>query len=149
MPSGKWTRRESKQNWVRFITYLLPRSAYLPFNKRHTYIKEIAARDRELSNTFYVPPSRTSRPNSPYSSGSGYNSPGTNSGYVTPREAREEAWRLEAEEKARPGKVEMREMYKELNGRKARTKGKFGSAAAGLRDKGGWGGGGGGGDDDY
>jgi len=57
---------------------------------------------------------------------------------VTPREAREEAWRLEAEGQAKPGKIEMREMYKDLGGRKAKTKGKFG-ATGGFRDKGGWG----------
>jgi len=119
LPTGKWTRRESKQNW------------------RQSYMKDVAAKDREMSNTFYVAPSRTSRPNSPYGNGSGYGS-GSGSGYATPREAREEAWKLEADEKARPGKVEMREMYKELNGRKARAKGKFGGSTAGLRDKGGW-----------
>ena len=72
-------------------------------------------------------------PNSPSRSGS---APG--SGYVTPRELREEAWRLEAEEKEKPTKNEMREMYKELGGRKAKAKGKFGGA---TRDKGGWDGG--------
>lgn len=58
------------------------------------------------------------------------------SGYQTPREQKEEQWRLEEEAAARPGKVEMREMYKELGGRKARTKTKLGST--GVRDKGGW-----------
>ena len=57
------------------------------------------------------------------------------SGTQTPREIREEKWRQEAETTSRPSKVEMREMYKELGGRKARSKAKFGGA---VRDKGGW-----------
>jgi len=57
------------------------------------------------------------------------------SGYQTPREIREEQWRAEAEA-TKPGKLEMREMYKELGGRKAKSKAKFGSP--GIRDKGGW-----------
>jgi hypothetical protein len=65
------------------------------------------------------------------------------SGYQTPRELKEERWRLEAEAAARPGKVEMRSIYKELGGRKARAKTKLGSAG-GVRDKGGWEGEGGG-----
>ena len=68
--------------------------------------------------------------------GSGYNTPSKGvSGYQTPREIKEEQWRCEAEA-AKPGKVEMREMYKELGGRKAKTKLKFGSP--GMRDRGGW-----------
>lgn len=59
------------------------------------------------------------------------------SGSQTPREVREERWRLEAAAVDRPGKVEMREMYKELNGRKAKAKGKLGGTT-GIRDKGGW-----------
>ena len=59
----------------------------------------------------------------------------TPSGAQTPREIREEKWRFEAEAKEKPGKLEMREMYKELGGRKARGKGKFGAT---TRDKGGW-----------
>jgi len=55
------------------------------------------------------------------------------SGDQTPKELREEKWRLETE---RPGKLEMREFYKELGGRKPRTKAKVGST--GIRDKGGW-----------
>ena len=45
---------------------------------------------------------------------------------------------MEAETTGRPSKVEMREMYKELGGRKARGKGKVGMEA-GARDRGGWG----------
>jgi hypothetical protein len=58
------------------------------------------------------------------------------SGYQTPREIKEEQWKLEAESGIKPGKQEMREMYKELGGRKAKTKLKLGSS--GVRDKGGW-----------
>ena len=72
----------------------------------------------------------------PQSSRSGYASP--RSGQQTPREIREEKWRVEAETTARPTKVEMREAYKELAGRKARGKGKLGGTA-GMRDRGGWG----------
>jgi hypothetical protein len=69
----------------------------------------------------------------------GYATPPTiSSGYSTPREVREERW---AQENSAVlggpgglGKVEMREMYKELGGRKAKTKNKIG----GGRDKGGW-----------
>jgi hypothetical protein len=59
------------------------------------------------------------------------------SGHLTPREIREERWRLEAEAVEKPGKIEMREMYKELNGRKSKAKGKLGGTV-GIRDKGGW-----------
>jgi len=72
-----------------------------------------------------------------YSRGSGYSSPALASGYQTPRELKEEKWRQEAEGAAKPGKVEMREMYKELGGRKAKGKGKLGSSGV-ARDKGGW-----------
>ena len=71
----------------------------------------------------------------PYSRSSGYSTP-TASGHQTPREQREERWRLEAEAVDKPGKLEMREMYKELGGRKAKTKSKIGGATS--RDKGGW-----------
>ena len=64
--------------------------------------------------------------------GSGTVSP-TSSGDQTPKELKEERWRLEAD---RPGKLEMREFYKELGGRKPKTKAKVGST--GIRDKGGW-----------
>lgn len=48
---------------------------------------------------------------------------------------REEQWRVETEV-SKPGKIEMREMYKELGGRKARNKTKVGATTS--RDKGGW-----------
>ncbi|KAF5356124.1 hypothetical protein D9756_004286 [Leucocoprinus leucothites] len=100
LPPGKWTKRESKQNW------------------RVIHLKTL--RDR-------------SPPSTPFSrSSSAYNS-----GYQTPREIKEEQWRIEAEPTSRPSKIEMREMYKELGGRKARSKAKFGSSGP-LRDKGGW-----------
>ncbi|KAI0668629.1 hypothetical protein C8Q78DRAFT_1045233 [Trametes maxima] len=106
LPPGKWTKRESKQNW---------RTIYLG--------------------------SVPNRP-APTMSRSGYESP--RSGQQTPREMREEKWKQEAEATSKPTKVEMREMYKELGGRKARGKGKLGGQG-GMRDRGGWGGGG----DDY
>ena len=86
---------------------------------RTTYLKTIAERERS--------PLSYSRPLTPVSSG-----------YQTPRELREEKWKQEAET-YRPSKVEMREMYKELGGRKARGKGKLGMETSGARDKGGWG----------
>jgi hypothetical protein len=115
LPPGKWTRRESKQNWVQFafsIGQLLSYTAYL---QRNEYLRT-RARDYETSY---------SRPYTPT----------LGSGYQTPRELREERWRLESELN-RPGKVEMREIYKELGGRKSRTKTKVGAAT--TRDKGGW-----------
>jgi hypothetical protein len=61
--------------------------------------------------------------------------PAVSSGYSTPREVREERWAQEnGATLGGPGKAEMREMYKELGGRKAKTKNKIG----GGRDKGGW-----------
>lgn len=68
---------------------------------------------------------------------SGYSTP---SGYQTPREIREEKWKLESEGAEKPGKLEMREMYKELGGRKAKSKAKLGvsGASGGIRDRGGW-----------
>lgn len=78
---------------------------------------------------------RSPPPSAPFSRSSGYTSP-QRSGYQTPREVKEEIWRQEAQVTAKPGKVEMREMYKELGGRKARAKTKLGSS--GVRDKGGW-----------
>lgn len=99
--------------------------------QRQTFLQNSSQRDKDLFNTVYIAPSRSSRPNSPSVNGSGY---------VTPREAREEAWRHESDAQAKPGKVEMREMYKELGGRKARGKSKFGaSGGSGSRDRGGWG----------
>ncbi|KIK91832.1 hypothetical protein PAXRUDRAFT_34778 [Paxillus rubicundulus Ve08.2h10] len=102
LPPGKWTRRESKQNW-RVIC---------------------------LSTT-----ANKSPPSTPMRSrGSGHASP-SRSGYQTPKETNEERW--QQEERVRPGKAEMREMYKELGGRKSRVKTKLGSAG-GYRDKTGW-----------
>ena len=102
LPPGKWSKRESKQNW------------------RTIYLKNLSERDRS--------PISYSRPLTPASS----------SGYQTPREMREEKWKQEAETQSKPTKEEMREMYKELGGRKARAKGKVGTPG-GARDKGGWG----------
>ncbi|PSR83649.1 hypothetical protein PHLCEN_2v5656 [Hermanssonia centrifuga] len=103
LPPGKWSKRESKQNW------------------RITYLNVIAARERE-SLSYSRPQSRAS---------------GTGSGYQTPQELREEKWKSEAEGQIKPSKVEMRELYKELGGRKVRGKGKI--STGGTRDKGGWG----------
>ncbi|KAF8525116.1 hypothetical protein BU17DRAFT_41919 [Hysterangium stoloniferum] len=100
LPPGKWTRRESKQNW------------------RQEYMRTARTRDTETVYTSY---SRSSTP--------------SGSGHQTPREAREEQWRLESEVSL-PNKVEKREMYKELGGRKARSKTKVGATT--TRDKGGW-----------
>ena len=100
LPPGKWSKRESKQNW------------------RVTYLKTIAERERS--------PISYSRPLTPLSSG-----------HQTPREMREEKWKQEAEGQVKPSKVEMREMYKELKGRKARCKFNVG-AGSGMRDRGGW-----------
>ncbi|KAI0358827.1 hypothetical protein OH77DRAFT_1420311 [Trametes cingulata] len=100
LPPGKWTKRESKQNW------------------RLIYLGSVPNRPPPT-----MPPS-------------GYSSP--RSGDQTPREMREEKWRQEAEASTKPSKVEMREMYKELGGRKARGKGKLGGSG-GMRDRGGWG----------
>ncbi|KAK0506388.1 hypothetical protein EDD18DRAFT_1123131 [Armillaria luteobubalina] len=93
LPPGKWTKRESKQNW----------------RLMHS---------QSLSNPVRVALTPSL------------------SGHQTPRELKEEKWRLEAEAAARPGKVEMRGMYKELGGRKSKGKTKLGSS--GIRDKGGW-----------
>ncbi|EKM60581.1 uncharacterized protein PHACADRAFT_246595 [Phanerochaete carnosa HHB-10118-sp] len=101
LPPGKWTKRESKQNW------------------RVTYLKIIAERERS--------PISYSRPLTPISSG-----------YQTPRDLREEKWEQEIDSQLKPSKVELREMYKELGGRKARGKGKVGMETATVRDKGGW-----------
>jgi len=100
LPPGKWTKRESKQNW------------------RTTYLSSVATRSPPLGPLSVS----SSRPGS---------------GYQTPREIKEEQWKLESEGTTKPNKVEMREMYKELGGRKARGKGKIGTG--GTRDKGGWG----------
>jgi hypothetical protein len=60
-----------------------------------------------------------------------------NSWISDPSEIWEKRWRLEAEVVEKPGRIEMREMYKELNGRKSKVKGKLG----GTVGKGGWAGG--------
>ena len=57
------------------------------------------------------------------------------SGYQTPREIREEQWRAENETVSKPTKNEMREIYKDMGGRKSKSKNKVG---AGDRDRGGW-----------
>lgn len=70
--------------------------------------------------------------------GSGYSTSGTRSGYQTPKEMREEQWRAEATDPMkRPSKNELREMYKELGGRKSKTKGKLGGTGM-TRDRGGF-----------
>ena len=64
----------------------------------------------------------------------------TASGYQTPREIKEERWRQEAEE-AQKGvaKNEMRDMYKELGGRKVRGKGGLGGKELrGVKDRAGF-----------
>ncbi|KAJ3489394.1 hypothetical protein NLI96_g2170 [Meripilus lineatus] len=108
LPAGKWTKRESKQNW------------------RTTYISTLSSRSPSLGPL--SPSNHSSRSNA-------------GSGYQTPREIKEEKWRSEAEASAKPSKLEMREMYKELGGRKMRGKGKVASVGAGSggRDRGGWG----------
>ncbi|THU88190.1 hypothetical protein K435DRAFT_762047 [Dendrothele bispora CBS 962.96] len=106
LPPGKWTKRESKQNW------------------RLTHLKSVSERSPTATNGFSI------------SRGSGYSTPSVDSGYQTPREIKEERWRQEAEAVSNPGKIEMRAMYKELGGRKSRTKTKL--ASTGVRDKGGW-----------
>ncbi|KZW00720.1 hypothetical protein EXIGLDRAFT_135784 [Exidia glandulosa HHB12029] len=101
LPPGKWTRRESKQNW------------------RQTLMKAL----RQRSDS--PPLSYSSRRASP---------PG--SGYQTPKEVREEKWKSENEAVAAPSKNEMREIYKSLDGRKVKGKGKIGTTP--RRDRGGW-----------
>ncbi|KAF7319764.1 Dolichol-phosphate mannosyltransferase subunit 1 [Mycena kentingensis (nom. inval.)] len=101
LPPGKWTKRESKQNW----------------------------------RVVHIQNGRRSPPTMSRGSRSGYTSP-IGAGAQTPRELKEEQWRQEAEISA-PGKVEMRGMYKELNGRKSKAKPKWGAVGGGgIRDKG-------------
>ena len=122
LPPGKWTKRESKQNWVGTFQISGEKTPLLTHDsvaQRTTYLNTIPNR---------------SPPQSPRS---GYLTP-LRSGQQTPREIREEKWKQEADGVARPSKVEMREMYKELGGRKARGKGKLGGTS-GMRDRGGWG----------
>jgi len=103
LPPGKWTKKESKQNWR--VMFLQPSS--------------------RASNR-----------------GSGYSSPSLalGSGYQTPKEVKEAQWKAEANGTVKPGKIEMRGMYKEMGGRKAKTKDKMkvGSGGGPGRDKGGW-----------
>jgi hypothetical protein len=51
-----------------------------------------------------------------------------------------EPWKKEFVETGKPGKQEMREIYKELGGRKPRIKGRLlaGVGGGGHRDRGGW-----------
>ncbi|KAI0031858.1 hypothetical protein K488DRAFT_78822 [Vararia minispora EC-137] len=105
LPPGKWTKRESKQNWLSM------------------YAQHVINRSPTLGPV--KPPRATS----------GWSTPG--SGAQTPREVREERWRLENQAIEKPDKQESREKYKELGGRKSRTKGKLGSSGT-VRDKGGW-----------
>ncbi|KAG8989587.1 hypothetical protein FRB94_014181 [Tulasnella sp. JGI-2019a] len=109
LPPGKWSRRESKQNW---------RVVYLE-NRRKTDIETNRSPNYfSLADATYTASSKGG------------------SGYQTPREIREEKWKAEAEE-TKPGKVEMREMYKDLGGRKSKAKAKY-SAGTNSRDRGGW-----------
>ena len=122
VPAGKWTKRESKQNWVCLCWLTVVVDLYVVQRLLHLL-------SQSHSNRSPTSPTGTT---SWSRAGSGYASP--SSGYQTPREIKEEKWRQETE---KPGKVEMREMYKELGGRKARSKAKLGSSG-GVRDKGGW-----------
>jgi len=109
LPPGKWSRRESKQNW------------------RIVYLDNRRKADKEAN-----------RSPGPFAlNDAGYHSSRGGSGYQTPREVREEKWKADAEE-VKPGKVEMRALYKELGGRKSKDKSKY-SAGTNARDKGGWG----------
>jgi len=109
LPQGKWTRRESKQNWR--VVFLDNR-------------KKVAKENGDyLGANYYV---RTGASTPSYAG----------SGYQTPREIREEKWKQEADE-TKPTKNEMRDMYKELGGRKAKTKGKYQTDTT-SRDRGGW-----------
>lgn len=109
LPPGKWTRRESKQNWR--VTFLDSR-------------RKAAAEGRDFFQ-------RTG-----FSTPGGGGGGGGGSGYQTPREVREERWKQDADE-SKPGKLEMREMYKELGGRKSKTKSKYQTGTT-SRDRGGW-----------
>ncbi|KAJ7019371.1 hypothetical protein C8F04DRAFT_1092111 [Mycena alexandri] len=100
LPAGKWTKRESKQNW------------------RILHLQATGRRSPGSGGTGINGLSRAS----------GYTSPSIISGAQTPRELKEEKWRQEAETTA-PGKIEMRGMYKELGGRKSKVKTKWGSSA--------------------
>lgn len=116
LPLGKWSRRESKQNWVWYMPVFARRTNFP--TQRISYIQLIPARE---------------------SAGSGYTTSNTHSGYQSPREMKEEQWRTEALAVSRPSKGDMREMYKELGGRKSKSKAKVGGTGR-FRDKGGLGG---------
>lgn len=136
LPPGKWTKRESKQNWVRHSHHITSTISltHPPNPQRTVYTK--MQKDRE-------PPMVLPRSSSRQASRQGSRAVSPNrSGYQTPRELKEEQWRQEAQAAEKPGKLEMREMYKELGGRKSRGKAKLG-ATGGTRDRGGWDDGGG------
>jgi len=95
LPPGKWTKKESKQNW------------------RLMYMQSIPTREQAAS---------------------GYSTSGSRSGYHTPKELKEQQWQNELEPAAKPTKNELREMYKELGGRKSKSKGKVGGTGK-IRDK--------------
>jgi hypothetical protein len=83
--------------------------------QRTTFIQSVSTREADPGFQTYA---------RPYKGSSGYSSAG--SGYRTPKEANEERWQAESEAAEKPNKVEMREMYKELGGRKSKAKTKLG-----------------------
>ncbi|KAG8740389.1 hypothetical protein FRC12_016017 [Ceratobasidium sp. 428] len=98
LPTGKWTRRESKQDW---------RVTYLKIQRTSDYNGPRMAADADTLS----------------------------SGYVTPKEYREAQWASEAASaNSKLSKLEARSLYKGLDGRKSKTKSKFGE----TRDRGGW-----------
>jgi len=111
LPPGKWTRRESKQNW---------RLVYL--DSRRKASKEA---NRSYLRNDLVDPAY-------YSSSSR-----GGSGYQTPREIREDRWRTDSDG-VRLSKNDMRAAYKDLGGRKSREKSKYQTGGS-ARDRGGWG----------
>jgi hypothetical protein len=115
LPVGKWTKRESKKDW---------RAEYLQ-TRRQRYKEESSARSGAYAYSLSRPASRpATRSHSP--------TPGT--GYQTPREIKEEQWKLEEEAMAKPSKLTMREHYKDMGGRKARGKNKLGMQGS-MRDR--------------
>ena len=113
LPVGKWTKRESKKDW---------RAEYLQ-TRRQRYKEESSAHLGAYSLSRPVSRPAT-RPHSP--------TPG--SGYQTPREIKEEQWKLEEGAISKPSKLAMREHYKDMGGRKARGKNKLGMQG-GMRDR--------------
>lgn len=113
LPVGKWTKRESKKDW---------RAEYLQ-TRQQRYKEESSAHLGAYSLSRPVSRPAT-RPHSPT----------LGSGYQTPREIKEEQWRLEGEAIAKPPKLAMREHYKDMGGRKARGKNKLGMQG-GMRDR--------------